>query len=330
MAKDICRILCIDGGGVRGLVPAIWLVRVEQILRERHGKRLDQYFDYVAGTSTGSIIAASIAAGISAEKVVRLYEERAEDIFPYQSRWSPQRLGLIFTKGFSAPKYDYKGLVNTIKREIGNKKLGDVSTVRLLIPFYDTIDRSTQFFKNYPDVYNKTPKFKDVPLWEAAVCSSSAPTFFPAHKLQVGKRVYSAIDGGVAANNPVACVMADAVAQGYQPGQLRILSLGTGSNTRPIPLKKAQEWGTIEWAQPVIDVLMDGALDVYRHIAEMLVGKENLLRVQFELVGKNYGLDKLDDDMDNASRRNLANLRIVAEKELKKLERKETLTEFLG
>ena len=312
MSEDNFKILSVDGGGIRGLIPCVFLVEIENMLQSKYGQKLTEYFDMVAGTSTGSIIAAGIAAGLPVEKMLDLYFLRGRDIFPYRSRWDPRRIGLLLQHGISAPKYDLEDLEEVLKDELGDKKVGEIEDIKLLIPFYDTIKRNTEFFKSYPDRRNDIPKFKDVPVWEAALCSSAAPTFFSAHLLKANDVQYSAIDGGVAANNPVACAMADALSDIEDLKKIKIVSLGTGASTRIIEYDDAKEWGAAEWAIPIIDVLMDGALDVYRYIAQTLVGNHNMLRLQFNLNGEDFGVGRLNDDMDDASKDNLENLRKAA------------------
>jgi patatin-like phospholipase/acyl hydrolase len=167
------RILSLDGGGIRGVVAATMLARIEQQI----SVPLNQYFQLVAGTSTGSILATAIANGRSAKELIGVYQQKGSRIFPYQNLWSPERLGLVFQYGLSAPKYSDKGLVEVLKEEFKYKKLSEVKATNLLIPSYDTINREPIIFKSW------RKKFLNVPLWEACVCSASAPAYFPAHQL---------------------------------------------------------------------------------------------------------------------------------------------------
>jgi patatin-like phospholipase/acyl hydrolase len=102
------------------------------------------------------------------------------------------------------------------------------------------------------------------------------------------------IDGGVVANNPTACAIAEAMRKDAKvdaPTDLVVLSVGSGERNRPIPLRDAQEWGVLEWATPIIDVLFDGSTDAVDYIAQRLVG-EGYFRMQTELLA---GLDDIDD-----------------------------------
>jgi patatin-like phospholipase/acyl hydrolase len=125
------------------------------------------------------------------------------------------------------------------------------------------------------------------------------------------KCTYSAIDGGVAANNPSACAVAEALRLGYKIEEITVLSIGTGDRTRIIPFEKAQGWGLIEWAQPLIGVLLEASSDIYEYITNQVMD-QRVLRLQFkldrELTGK-----RLSDDIDDVSEENINNLIEAAE-----------------
>lgn len=365
------RILSFDGGGIRGVISATMLTEIEKMI----GQPLSQYFHLIAGTSTGSILAASIASDRTAQDIVDVYQKKGTRIFPYRSLWSPQRVGLVLQYGPSAPKYPNKGLIESLKEEFKYKKLSDITSTKLLITAYDTINREPIIFKSWRKI------FAEIPLWEACLCSASAPTFFPAHKLDkkeegiaqggdtnsitlgqeaaedngdynqmqieitggtgrgqiriiIGYRgatrmalvdepwnvvpdntstyrvtkQYSVIDGGVGANNPAACAIAEALRLGYKPHEISVLSLGTGSLTRAIPLESAQQWGVLQWALPILDVIFDASSDINNYIAKQVIDEDNrYLRLQFRLDSKLTG-KRLSDDIDDASPANIMNL----------------------
>ncbi len=363
------RILSLDGGGIRGVISAMMLAAIEQQI----GEPLNQYFHLIAGASTGSILATGIALGRSPLDLASIYQKKGSRIFPYKSLWSPQRLGLVVQFGLSAPKYTDKGLIEVLKEEFKYKKLPEVTSTKLLMVSYDTINREPIVFKSWRN------KFTNVPLWEACVCSASAPAYFPAHQLlrkEEGRAVggaaktitfgeeastdrddynrmqieitggtgkgqvrtivdysgatrvamvdaewgvipdssstytvtleYSAIDGGVAANNPTACAIAEALKLGHDIKNISVLSLGTGSFTREISLRNAQEWGAAQWALPILDVMFDASSDINDYIAKQIV-EERYLRLQFRL---DRGLTgkPLSDDLDDATPENIQNL----------------------
>jgi patatin-like phospholipase/acyl hydrolase len=294
------RILSLDGGGIRGLVTCRWLQGVEVALATGGKPGLLRSFDLLAGSSTGALIACGLAIGRSPEMLADLYREHRHTIFPgiVNRLWS--RAGRLLGAGPSAPRYDGKGLDNVLKKIFGHVRLGDAK-LPLLVTSYDTISRTPVIFKSFK------PEHKALPMWEVCRASTSAPTYFPAHGMTVEGRKCALIDGGIVANNPTACAIAEALrkdARVDNTQDLVVLSVGSGERNRPIDLKSAQEWGALEWAIPIIDVLFDGNTDSVDYIARQLVG-DGYFRLQAELL---IGLDDLDD----TSSTNIAALEILA------------------
>lgn len=305
----VYKILSIDGGGIRGAIAASLLKKIEE--ESIASKSLYDSFDLFAGTSTGSIITSAISLKKKACEIVKLYKNRAQTIFPYKSRWALDRIRLIGQSGISAPKYDAAGLRQVLESELGSKStFGKIDKKkRLLITSYDTIAREKLTFDSADSTFSL------ISLWEAALSSSSAPTFFPANQLFINKKEYSLIDGGVVANNPTVLAIATAIASGKKPEDIKVLSVGTGDPTREIPFSWARNWGLLEWAAPIVDVLFDGASDVNHFIAGKILPEENYLRLQFKLNGhKEFDIGRLSDDIDDASPDNIENLILAGEK----------------
>ncbi|NEN95209.1 MAG: patatin-like phospholipase family protein [Moorea sp. SIO1F2] len=300
------RILSLDGGGIRGVIAAVILAELEKEINQP----LNKYFDLIAGTSTGSILAAGIATGIPSREMIRLYEQKGERIFRYTSRFSLKRLKVILQYGLSAPKHSNQGLIEVMKEQFGTTKLSDIyDSPRLLITAYDTISRMPIVFKSW----REDKDYFDVPLWEACVCSASAPTYFPAHQLKTQSKTYSAIDGGVGANNPSSCALAEAIRLNHSLEEISIISIGTGASNRPIPWEKARGWGLGQWGWQgrLIEVLFDAPSDIHRYITKELMGSlesedatvSRYLRLQPQITS---------DAMDDATRSNIAKLKRVA------------------
>ena len=210
------------------------------------------------------------------------------------------RAGRFFSQGISAPKYDGKGLEKVLKQVFGDTTLGQAQ-LPLMITSYDTISRKPVIFKSFKASH------AGLPMWEACRASSAAPTYFPAHAMTIEGRKCALIDGGVVANNPTACAIAEALrkdARADQPRDLVVLSVGSGEHTRSIDLPSAREWGALEWAVPIIDVLFDGNGESVDYIARHLVG-DAYFRLQMELL---VGMDDHDDVSDT----NLAALEATA------------------
>lgn len=287
------RVLCLDGGGIRGVMPARILQKVEQQL----GSPLKNHFDLIAGTSTGSILAAGLALEKSPEELLNLYMDNGLRIFPYQGLFSPQRLPLILKYGISAPKFSDEGLETVLREQFGDKIFSEIRTapeggtdyLKVLIPSYDTQSRNPVIFKSW----SHDRWYADVPVWEVCLCSASAPTFFPAHQIIRDEQEYSLIDGGVCANNPVSCALAEAIKLLRQSSnqsaagvidQIKIISIGTGDPAFSIPWEQVRGWGLIQWGLHIADVFMDAPPDVHRYIAEQIIGNEsNYIRLQLPL-----------------------------------------------
>lgn len=281
------RILTLDGGGIRGLVSCLWLAGVEDALQKAGKPGLLKHFDLFAGSSTGAMIACGLAAGLSPLAIADLYREQRHIIFPGMAGRLWSRAGRTFTQGLSAPKYDARGLEKVLKKVFGKTTLGQLK-IPLLITSYDTLLRKPVLFKSFK------AEHRDLPVWEVCRASSAAPTYFPAHGMRVEGRPCSLIDGGVVANNPAACAVAEALRKDARVDNSRdlvLLSVGTGERTRSISLREAREWGALEWAIPIIDVLFDGNTDSVDYIARQLVG-DGYFRLQAELLA---GLDDVDD-----------------------------------
>lgn len=236
-------LLSIDGGGVRGIVPALALARLEEIT----GRLTRETFSFVAGTSTGAILAAAVAAGLPAEQLVTLYRNRTRDIFRPRKPWNEIRRVLI------GHKYDIVHLLEVLADEFGAAAawtLND-SPIDLLLTAKRLADAKPWYFvRNNP---NNSGATGHLGLIDCATASAAAPTYFDpwpmAHPVD-GKLV----DGGVGVTgNPVyqASVEAFCYSQGYVPEETTIVSFGTGRIRRQGDPRFILSWFT--W---VVDTLL--------------------------------------------------------------------------
>jgi patatin-like phospholipase/acyl hydrolase len=301
------RILSLDGGGIRGLVSAYMLLEIEKQLKENGQPPIREYFDMIAGTSTGSILAAGIALGYQMDELIGIYKTRGSEIFPYQKLFDMGRLKLLFKYGLSAPKFSNEGLINVLKTEPRFQKPdGSYITIQeagqdgrnpiVLILAYDTRYRNTTLFTNYHTSEEGNRWYDNIPLWQICVSSASAPTFFPAYELKNYEEnkeenikeewSFPHVDGGVTANNPSLCAIARAIKLGHKLEDISLLSIGTGENKKPLVFNKIVRWGLIEWGLRISDVFMEGQAEVQSRICTELMGgaaSRRYLRLQFEL-----------------------------------------------
>jgi patatin-like phospholipase/acyl hydrolase len=289
------RVLSIDGGGIRGLIPALVLCEIEQ----RTGRRIAECFDFIAGTSTGGILACALSLPgkdgrprYAASEVVGLYETEGPKIF------SRSLLKRIFSaQGFVDERYEDAELDAALERYLGDARLSD-ALVPIMVTAYDIHGRFAFFFRSARAAQD--PAY-DFPMVDVARATSAAPTYFEPHEVTdvAGARTYPLVDGGVFATNPAACAYADL------DGEMTLLaSLGTGAFTRRYSFDDARWWGQLQWARPALDIVFDGQAETTQFLLGRLLG-DRYLRLQCDL-------DAASDDMDDASPENLARLREAA------------------
>ena len=272
------RVLAIDGGGIRGIIPALVLADLER----RTGRRVAELFDMVAGTSTGGILACAltIPGAQPASDLVRIYRDRGPRIFR-RSLW--QRV--TSAEGLLDEKHDDRELVRALRDELGDARLSDATT-GVLVTSYDLVARQPHFFKSWrPD--------RDASMVDVAHATAAAPTYFEPLALD-GR---SLVDGGVFATNPAMCAYAEA--QRLRPGEpCYVVSLGTGELTQSIPHERAAGWGLVAWVRPLIDVVFDGVADTVDYQLRHVCLEGDYVRLQTVL-------DRASDALDDASERNL-------------------------
>jgi len=281
-------ILSIDGGGIRGLVPAYILAELEQ----RYGKALP--YDYVAGTSTGSILAGGLAIGLSAEKMLGFYYEDGPRIFAEPSL--NHKLKSLW--GQRGAKYDGQIFENILREKLGNVKLKDVN-----LPFLCT---AYNMSFAYPTLFTNTthPNYDLVDVIRA---SSAAPTYFTP-KIMLENEY---IDGGVFSSNPsiAALTYAKEIFKVLVPETI-FLSMGTGGN--PDRYENVEKWLKLKWIQPLINLMMSADNSYTHDIMESIYASVNKSTDYFRF-DKKVPFDFVSS-MDDASPENLDVLTSTAKK----------------
>ncbi len=300
--KNVVKVLSIDGGGIRGIIPAKVLAAIEKITR----KPIARLFDLIAGTSTGGILAlgltkpdASGAPQYPAEDLVGFYDKEGSRIFS-RSLWHRVcALGDLHQE-----KYSCAGIDSVLKEYFGDARLKDAAT-DVLVPSYEIERRFAFFFKS--STARVKPDY-DFAMRDVARATSAAPTYFEPQKLQNGTSDYYAlIDGGVFANNPAACALVEARTTHPGAEQFLVVSLGTGAMTLPIPYVQAKNWGLARWAKPLLDVVFDGVSSTVDYQLTQLLPEHNYYRLQTTL-------NRYNQRMDNTSPRNITALKSLADK----------------
>ena len=275
-------LLSLDGGGVRELAAVTFLAKFEKAL----GKPLYEQFDFFMGTSAGAITAMALsAARMSGEDLLEFWSEKNLEKILNASLWD-SRLGLMQTN----PKYDGEGKKEVFKNYFGNLKLGDARG-GLAVMSYDIEQRKPLLLTSYNNA--------NISLIDAGNATSAAPIYYPT--AQVGNRYL--IDGGIVANNPVLHGYAE-IKKLYPDSNIKILSVGTGLNKRPLRGKASQKWGLIGWLMhDLFGLMLESSLD--HEIAEEIIGKD--------YVRVNSPLGKINRRLDDHNKKNLENIRKMGE-----------------
>ena len=296
-------ILTLDGGGIRGAATTQFLSQIEDKLNSDHNTSIRDCVDFYAGTSTGSIIALALATtNLSVSDINKLYNhQNAKQIFTENRGW-------FEVDGVNAPKYEASGKTKLLKANMGNAKIGDVPNDKhVLAVTYGIERRKPEVIKSTKSIYRNLNSYK------VADASSAAPTYFPTKEMDIGGRneEFWLVDGGVTANNPTMCAIAEArkAWSDLSIDQMRVLSIGTGYRTRKINGPESRKWGALQWFTKghILDVLTDERVVAYQAITITRPG--SYIRVNAELKPQ-PGLPLAPDDaMDDISKKNIKRLK---------------------
>lgn len=290
---DDLRILSIDGGGIRGILPASVLALCEE--RFTKGRSAGDYFDYIGGTSTGGIIALGLSTGMPAKEILSIYMDHGREIFPPKLNfdWRLTRklqTAWHFVRDLTRYKYDRAALKAELERVFQSRIVGDAQR-RLVVPSFDEFNEVTLFKTPHHPAYKSDWKLKMV---DVALSTAAAPTFFSTY--QTGDRQFA--DGGIWANNPVMTALVDAmVCYEIDRHQIEILSLGCVESEFGFTEGQVASGGIWHWRE-IISAAMRLQSQNALGQARLLVGPERLLRLD----GKPMKDDPIGlDDFERAS-----------------------------
>ncbi|KAF8410038.1 hypothetical protein HHK36_002558 [Tetracentron sinense] len=335
-------VISIDGGGIRGIVPGTILSFLESKLQELDGEdaRIADYFDVIAGTSTGGLITAMLTAPdqhnrplYTAKDITPFYLKHCPKIFPQSNGLCNPMIMMM--NALTGPKYNGKYLHKLLRNILGDRRLRETIT-RVIIPTFDIKLLQPAIFSTSEA---ETDASKDALLSDICISTSSAPTYFPAHYFETKDsegnfREFNLVDGGVAANNPALLALKPMETvftekkdflplQALHYGRYLVISLGTGTSMmeKKYSAKMAAKWGLMGWLyregnSPLVDAFTSASedmVDLHMSLIFRSIGCEhNYLRIQDDTLSGDAS------SVDRANKKNLENLVKIGEELLQK------------
>lgn len=297
------RILSIDGGGLRGVVPLTILKKVEEKLKIKNGNKdlkIWEYFDFFAGTSTGGLITSAITlkddnianqAKYTLDNIMEVYLRRGKEIFPRKNR--VQKL-LHAVYDIFKPSFSDAGIKKVFSDVLGNATMNDCLKP-IMISTYDLTNNIPLFFKS---VEAKNDSNLNARLYDICRATSAGPTYLPTYSFHYPKNPdtenpnRNCIDGGVYVNNPSLAALSEILKnkKNYSPDlanlsaeNIHILSVGTGSYTEAITSDDSQKKGEIYWATKISDIMMKGVNRVTDYEMKQMMKEGNYLRLNIDI-----------------------------------------------
>ena len=310
---DPIRILSIDGGGMRGVIPASVLVELERI----SGRPVAGLFDVIAGTSTGGMIALGVSKpgvdgkpAFSAKQVLDTYVKYGPLVFPRVDlrplRWEgvrasrpvlTQRIGAFAQpRRYGNARFKSAGLEALLNQLLGRTKLAD-AMADVIVPSYDWKAGRAYVFRSREAREGTEP---NPTMALVAQATSAAPTYFAPVRIRIPHRELVLIDGGVVANNPTSVAFYEALnrarSEGREDPDLLVVSLGTGRP--PLEATTYQELWSRNWLRMgmgMLGVVFDGTSEIIDTLLSGIIGPKHpnsrYWRLDTELHGARLDLD---------------------------------------
>ena len=293
------KVLSIDGGGVRGIIPA----RILQEIETRTNKPISKLFNIVSGTSTGGLLTLAITKPdgqgnpeFSAEYLVRLYMERSKEIFAKPSIIRKIKTGF----GLWGSKYD-RADYDEILLQIFKDNLLSQSLCPIFIPIYSLGNSKPFIASTYFAARNKENDFY---LRDIAGAASAAPTYFDPKKFRSpnSTTIYQGVDGGIYANNPelIGVTGVYLLDPSFEIGNIILLSLGTGDTVKNN--QNSGNDGDIGWLKnkDIIGNMMDAESAIAETAVTAMLKNSNHFRFQLHLPNELAAMDNSSDSNLNA------------------------------
>lgn len=276
------RILSIDGGGLRGVVPLTILKHIEELT----GKPVWQSFDLIAGTSTGGLIACALT----------IPKDPAN-----KNEGSRYSLDDVMN-----PRFSDRGIAKVFRDVCGESRMNDALT-HIMVSAYDLNNNCPLFFKTRSSLKEH---HQNILIYDVCRATSAGPTYLPAYELHYPKGNENpqrlCIDGGVFINNPSLGALAEFLKnqQGYgfsgneiDQKDIHVLSIGTGSYSGQITARQAKHKGEVFWASHISDIMMRGVNKTTHYEMQELMPEGNYLRMTIDIHDKKYSeMSRADEE----------------------------------
>ena len=270
------RVLAINGGGSRFLIPLVVLFEIEK----RSGKKTSELFDIVSGASSGAILAAgALLRGTGLLPAINnLSQEEIIDFFidvvipkAFGKKEFLPFLFPLFPPFPFRPIYPATNLVNSTQSIIPQEiLLGDLKH-QLLVLTYNIQTQRPIIFDSSDPIYSK------ISVADVVQASSASPVAFPPSLIEIDGKLQPLIDGATAANNPIIVAVSEAIDSlkrkdsSFTKEDLVVVNLGTGINNTAVPFSKARNWGFIQWTIPFAIQTVLGSSELATKAAEKIV-----------------------------------------------------------
>lgn len=309
------KVLTIDGGGIRGVIPASILANLEarlQIAKNDPNLRIVDCFDMLAGTSTGGILVSLFLSPqrYRASEILEFYQQLGPTLF-HRTIWQMAASGF----GLFRSRYKEDALYDFSKKLLGDTYISEVAK-ECLITAYEMSSRKALLFSKH--AVTKYGSMADYRLCDIVRATTAAPTYFSPAKVyprsshEAAEKGASAeslpfrnlVDGGIYANNPSMCALVESIKLWPDAGitGYSMLSVGTGKAEKPYLYEKTRRFGYIGWLSPIIDIMLSSVAETVNYqmnqVFTSVGAPENYIRIEPLLLDA-------DVDMDNASPKNI-------------------------
>lgn len=294
---------------MRGVIPAMIIAELEH----RIGQPMSGLFDFIAGTSTGGIIAAYLTTPakdgtpkFTGKNLVEIYKEDGPKIFSH-SLWHQ----ILAVGSVVDAKYPSTGVKEVFEQRMGKLELKDALT-ELLVPAFELELGSPFFFKRHEA---RADSYKNFFMKDVVLSTMAAPTYFEPHVIKskdLSKLKHLVfVDGGVVAGNPAMCAYLEAKHLFPDADEYLVVSLGTGQHSASYLYEQSRRWGAVQWLKPLLRILLSGSVDIVDHQLKILFhGSADPLNHYYRFQVPLTGQDSLLDDVEEIS---LHKLQLMAE-----------------